>query len=518
MMPVMEEERAATSDDLARHRARRAASWAALGFVLMQLAWLLVMPPATGIDEFDHVYRADSVALGHWQPVEAELPYNIARGGLLRVRADVAAASGPACAKLPYTGPFNCRPFKEYGDGTVEIASGAASYNPLYYAVVGSVGRPLHGNAAIYAMRMASALLCAALLALAVYLVATWARTAWPLALLIVGCLPTTVYSTSVVAPNGVEMASGLLLWACLLTLAHGRPCVRTEAQAAASIALIGVLTTHTLGAVWVGLTLLTWIVYVGVRPALAMLAPRNFVGRLAWAAAAAGVVFELWWLWYAQPNSPARPEGGLTGRPWGDITNGLLLWPLQAVGAYPMRNNEAPASVYGVAFVLFVVLAVLTVRALRHQRRLAWATGLVLLLSAGVPAALTYATYHEFGLSWQGRYGMPFSVGLFLLAGAALDRRRPKLREPLLLAGVAAWGFAHTIGPVHVLGEFRAAAGLATATDWWIPSVLLIAALGTLGTVAWWRALESHRHAIAGLGVTPNTTCPAAMAPSATS
>lgn len=486
MMPVTEEGPAAPADDVGRRRARRVALWAGLGFALLQLAWILIMPPATGIDEFDHVYRANSVALGHWKPVDAEMPNNIARGGILTVRADVAAASGPACAHLPYTGPFNCRPFRDLGDGTVEIASGAASYNPLYYAVVGSVARPLHGNAAIYAMRIASALLCTVLLGLAVYLLATWATTAWPLALLFLGCLPTTVYSTSVAAPNGVEMLSGLLLWVCLVALARGPAHMRSRIQMPLAVAVVGVVTTHTLGIAWVGLTLLTWVLYVGFRPAFALLAPSGRLGRIAWATAVTGVAFELWWLWYAQPNSPARPEGGLQGSPWADIANGLLLWPLQAVGAYPMRNDQAPAAVYAVAFVLLVILLVLTVRALRYQRRLALACGLVLLLSAGVPATLTYVTYHQFGLSWQGRYGMPFAVGLFILVGAALEQRGPTLRRPTLFAGAAAWGLAQTIGPVHVLDQFRAERGLTAATDWWVPPAFLIVALGVAAMAAW--------------------------------
>ncbi len=38
----------------------------AAGFFLMQLAWMVTMPAATGIDEFDHIHRAASVASGHW--------------------------------------------------------------------------------------------------------------------------------------------------------------------------------------------------------------------------------------------------------------------------------------------------------------------------------------------------------------------------------------------------------------------------------------------------------------------
>ena len=71
------------------------ASLLAAGVLLVQLAWILTVPPFRGIDEFDHAYRAAAVAHGQWLP---------------RASASV-------------------RGHGEY----VEVASGAARYNPVFY-------------------------------------------------------------------------------------------------------------------------------------------------------------------------------------------------------------------------------------------------------------------------------------------------------------------------------------------------------------------------------------------------
>lgn len=47
---------------------RRFAFLVFLGALLMQAAWIVAVPPFRGSDEFDHAYRAASVADGAWMP------------------------------------------------------------------------------------------------------------------------------------------------------------------------------------------------------------------------------------------------------------------------------------------------------------------------------------------------------------------------------------------------------------------------------------------------------------------
>ena len=68
-------------------------------------------------------------------------------------------------------------------------------------------------------MRAMAALLCALVLALAVWCLTTWVRGTWAFVGLLVGLTPTLIYSTTLAAPNGLEMAAGVLLWSALLGL-----------------------------------------------------------------------------------------------------------------------------------------------------------------------------------------------------------------------------------------------------------------------------------------------------------
>ena len=74
-------------------------------------------------------------------------------------------------------------------------------------------------------------------------------------------------------------------------------------------------------------------------------------------------------------------------------------------------------------------------------------------LLSLGLPFAFTVATYHEAGALWQGRYTLPLSFGVVLVAGYALDagRIRSRFAGPALLSGWLSLTVAQTVSTVSV-------------------------------------------------------------------
>ena len=119
--------------------------------------------------------------------------------------------------ELPLHRARQLLPGRDAGHGNVRVATAAGNYNPAFYWVVGTVARPFDGAHALYAMRIASALLCAAFVALAGWVTAQWARTAWPLFAVAVAMTPVVFFSLSVTAPNGLEMAAALSLWMALL-------------------------------------------------------------------------------------------------------------------------------------------------------------------------------------------------------------------------------------------------------------------------------------------------------------
>ena len=127
-------------------------------------------------------------------------------------------------------GSRQLQPCQGNDDGSVLVGSGAGQYNPVFYWVVGTAARPFHGAAALYAMRIASALLCLLFMGLAAWAMALGRRGPWSGVGLLLATSPVFVFSTAVAAPNGLEMAAALALWCLLLGLRRSTTPRRSDA------------------------------------------------------------------------------------------------------------------------------------------------------------------------------------------------------------------------------------------------------------------------------------------------
>lgn len=480
------------STDRLSSRHRCTVALVTIAFVCCGLTWILALAPFTGIDEFDHAFRADSVAQGYWQPGTDTLPRRLARGDLIPVHADLATRASAACLDRHYTRTYNCLPYAVLPGGDVLIASAAARYNPVYYAIAGTLAKPFHGDAELYALRLAGLLMSAGLLATALRALLLTCRTRWPVIALLAGVLPTTVYSAAVAAPNGTQMMAGLAVWATGLALVRrdDRPRWLYPAMAVA-VSLLA--TTHTLGCLWLGLIGAGLALYAGLRRALRSLRPRTPGEGIGLAVMLASIVFEVVWVVLARTNSPTGdgPPGDV--HLWPGLANGLILWPLQAVAAYPMRDNAASPVVYAVSLTFIALVATVAFRRVTHWPS---ARRIVLFAAAAtvaVPMVATIAAYAAVGFAWQGRYGMPFSVGLFVLAGLALDRR-PELRRRhvVVLAAVPPlWALAQALGAYRIGAAQRDHGHFSVPISWQPPSMGLvwlfaIAGLAGASWLAW--------------------------------
>jgi hypothetical protein len=102
------------------------------------------------------------------------------------------------------------------------------------------------------------------------------------------------------------------------------------------------------------------------------------------------------------------------------------VVWCFQTIGAFPIRDQPAPLVVYPMWLVPFILLMLLGWRVAGTRLRAA----MVLVTAAWVliPTGATVKTYWALGFAWQGRYALPLSVGLPILAALALAGRH---REP---------------------------------------------------------------------------------------
>jgi hypothetical protein len=428
---------------LTHPRARTVFAGVFVATLLTQLAWILALPAFHGIDEFDHVYKAAAVA--HGQVLPAPQAAKHGRGGVVVVPGDVVAAAGDVCASFLYTGHDNCRPIAHEPGGMVQVASAASRYNPVYYAVVGTLALPFHGAAYDYAMRVISAVACALLMAWGAVVTARWARDHWPLAAYLLASTPVVLYSTSVAAPNGLEYAAALLLWASGIALARD---VAPRALLPFTVAASVMLAMHTTGGLWL-------LIATGV---VLLLAPvqhwrqlfSDHRARCLAAAATLSVVGAacVAWVILARTNLPESGGGPGHAPPLGVLLTQNALWPLQAIAAIPMRDQPAPPFVYAALLIPLVALLVAGWRAASRRTRVAGT--LLVAASVVVPSVLTWLTYAQMGTAWQGRYCLPLYVGVPLIAAHALTGTRP-MRFPyrVVLLGLLALGSAVAVAHV---------------------------------------------------------------------
>lgn len=450
-----------------------------VGTFLVQCAWILLVPPFRGIDEHEHAYRAAAVARGDFSPHHRTSPQGW--GEYLYVPRDIVEAARPACGALIYTTPDNCVPGPAR-NGLVRIASQAASYNPAFYWVIGTAARPFHGVAALMAMRVATALISSLLIACAALVTASWARSVWPRLGLLAGLTPMLLYSTSVAAPNGPEMAAGALLWAALIGLA--RRSTRPVAWYFPWVVLSAVplVTLRGLGPVWCLLIVCCALPLADRARIRTIVRTQGFMTSCLLVGAAT-VLAGVWTFTAKTGQVTFSGPGELPSLP-SVLPGQWVLWVFQSVGAFPLRNEAAPMALYALALAGYATGAALAVRAASWRVRTSLA--LVVAAASAVGIAATVGTYHRMGgLMWQGRYMLPLTVGAFLLAGAALDSGRTDPARTRLAAGSLTGTFLASIaiiGQLSVRHRLLDADPSAYATAWLTPPEVLIVSLTVVG------------------------------------
>lgn len=461
-----------------------------LGALLMQAAWVLAIPPFRGIDEVDHAYRAAAVANGQWFPPTAA---ENGRGHLVVVPESIALAAGPECRALKYMGRDNCTPVQKLENDDVAIASAAARYHPAFYWIVGTPSQLFDGAKALYAMRIAAALLCAGFIAFSSGILFLWARTRWPFVSMLVALTPVTIYSTAMPAPNGIELCASIALWVAMLGLTRPHISTTTERAllwAALPSALV-LATVRSFGPVWLGLIVLTVIALLGVKKTVSLVkrqrGPVSIIATLVAAATVAGAS----WTILAGANELEQQLG--LEDPWANTLKHAPLWFFQSIAAFPTRNEQAPAVLYAAFFV--VLLAMVSLGYWMTGRKLRSGIAGTLFVALLVPVLATVTTYSQVGPIWQGRYGLPYAFGVILLAGLALEQSRVEHRlvGPALVSACLAMSVAHVVGVTNVLVLERANSPSAGGPDWLMPAPWLVALLMALGWLAWGLALRQQ-------------------------
>ena len=223
-------------------------------FALLGVLWSLASPVFSVPDENAHATKAIAQVrgqvVGYTLPdvrhIVVDLPpgYEYSQDTLcFATRPDVSAGCAP-----DFGGP----------DAQPWFNTWVGAYNPVYYYLVGWPSLLFDGNASIYAMRIASSLVGAALLAWAFLAAASGGRSRWMPVGVAFAAAPMCMYLIGAVNPNGAELAAAVAVWAGVLRLLEtfrDEPkrvwMSRSSLWAGVTVASIMLVTARALGPLW---------------------------------------------------------------------------------------------------------------------------------------------------------------------------------------------------------------------------------------------------------------------------
>lgn len=420
-------------------------SWLLLAALMT--SWALATPLFASPDEPGQVIKA--VAVAHGQLTGT----TVKTGGYFDFETGVQvpayykqALHETGCFIYDVGRPAGCAPpFAARDTHRAQVLTWIGRYPPLYYAVVGIPSLFAQGQAAVLGMRIVSAVLCGALYALGL----TGLRTARrPAAMVAAGWLaitPTALFFGAVVNASALEIAAGFATWAILLPLVREPGRHRVGRRLAVGAATAAVLLNTRPGSALLVVLVVACLAVAATGEFWRALRPwRRWVPTAA-IAAVAGLAAGLWLVLVDPTASLGGVPAPQLAAPSAAVRGALHLSPRylrEQLAVFGTLN----ITLYAPLLWLFgAVLAALVLAGLVFGRwRLRGTILLLLVLSFAVPIVSQIPTAARLGLIWQGRYGLPMSIGLPMVAMAALCERP-------LGARVARWA-ALVITPIAAL------------------------------------------------------------------
>jgi hypothetical protein len=377
------------------------------GFFLLFTAWGVATPYDGPPDEKAHALRAAAVGNGDLLPTD---------GYFLQTPRSLVRVS---CFPMQVTVPADCTQ-RPGGDDTLSLHKvGAASYNPVYYAVTGWPVAVWPNWTGILLARIFTGAVMAALLASAVVGACRWFRNRAVLAGILVATTPMIAHLGGSINPNGVEIAAGLALFVGLIALLREQETLNRGAATLVGISGAVLATPRSIGIVWLGLIFLT--VLIGTPRARIQALLRERLVRIWFAVISLSVVAAVAWTIIARNVSNPQGDMGIT---WKEVLRFAVLdmWPNvanQLVGVMGWAETLQPRLVY-VAW--FMAVGLLVLGGFTLGRRIDKIQLLFLFFGTFAPLiTLEVLQANQWGWYNQGRYFLPGAVGLPILGAYIL-------------------------------------------------------------------------------------------------
>jgi hypothetical protein len=492
-----------------------------VSYALLMAAWVVGNPPNAAQDEWSHYLRA--VAMGHGQllgqparnkseiasfflgprsPATSEALYDAETNWVAQNtrRVHIPAGLTPGWLNCPQANPYVSAACLTTASPRVRSAdwlNPTASYQPAPYLLLALVSRvPVSPDNLDRLMRLSKAFLCMILLAIAVAVLWQPGSRLLPFVGLVVALTPTEVFLASSLNPSGFEIAASVAFCASLLRLTRDEEPPRliwlAVAISGAALAL-----SRTPGPLWVVLGGCLLLALIGPKQTWMRFRRGGSGSYVAAGAIAAAIVLNRVWESLYGPHLAFDPSP--VGTSFADGYHQFPAVLQEQVGGFDYYEFGLPQLAYTAWYALFVGLIVIALVLGTNRERLVLAG--FFLLALVLPVLLVAATMRHTGFGLQGRYVLPCSVLVLLLAGEILVRRRDRLR--MLGAQGLFFPFALAAGSLQLLGWWanahRFAVGLggprwffdhaqwSPPGGWWpwftlvVAGAVLLAALGPI-------------------------------------
>jgi Predicted membrane protein (DUF2142) len=444
---------------LARLRSSPRAQWVVtFGLVAVVTGlWSLATPLFASADEPAHVVRAASVARGE---LLGRTPRSEELKGYTYVRLPriyESAGRHLNCFARAPNRDASCHHFDGSETRTKAMLTEAGRHPPAYYGLVGGISRVWPSAAgAVWLMRLVTVLITALFVTMSVRALLRTAAPRVALTGLAVAVTPMVLAFGGVVNPNSPETAAGIATWVCGLVLVSEvrrgyKPDHGLVAQL--GIAASALVLSRQISMFWLALIALI----------LAGLLGKEALGRLARSVTARGwgavVVVcagaQLAWIFLADGLDLSVPIGFEPTLSKEEIVRQTVgrapSFYLEMLGNPGWLDTTLPGLTYLLLTVALGTLVLLGIAV--GIRRYATAMLLAIVITVVTPIVLESWQYDEYGFYWQGRYTLPFAVGVPLLACFALqsDAGRRVFRGALVPA------LGGMIVVAHILAFYQA-------------------------------------------------------------
>lgn len=456
-----------------------------IGIVALTCAWGLSTRPFTSADEPAQYLRALAVSRldvfmtrprgGALAIARREQPLGLrlSAGGYRTEAMNTRVLSVPAEMSPPARSDRCLDGRADAGSGSCPEATYNGTYFPLGY-VLPAVGVAVAGNAAVglWLGRLGSAIGCLTFLLIAVALAARGGR--WGILGLLTALSPAVLFWSSMLNPDGLEIAAGLAFACGCLRLAREGGALPGWAAAGTAVSGAVAVVVWALGPLYVAIDLILLLCLVARRPARDLFRSRR--KALTRYGLAPALAFGLYCAWSV---AIGRTHGGpelspLLPSPHEALHQLSLVWK-QSVGVFGWGNLALPRAIYRGCLLGVVLLVAI---AWRHGDR----RDRLLLLAAVVMSVVLPVALYQWLLrppsdqGVQGRYVLPVLMLVPLLAGDVLSRRASKLSPTLTRLGpalgialVSAIGFGAL---VYVARTEAGASGAGFAHAGWSPPI----------------------------------------------